>query len=188
MDDDADFRAWKHAHARAHHPVALDLIERLELKPGADVLELAERLDVALHNLAVAANTPSARALWAKVERLSKAIRELEAAVNDLSPVHEMIERWRLEDRGEGYRRHLAIRELVRAVRLLSCSQSSPRARPRVCGMHRSRWRRRNAWRATGLSRRRLSKLSCAGCLPHDRGFVSGLPPSRGEHRPAAGS
>ena len=31
-----------------------------------------------------------------------------------------------------------------------------------------------------GLSRRRLNKLSCAGWLPHDRGFVSGLPRSRG--------
>src|SRR5918999_6561765 len=30
------------------------------------------------------------------------------------------------------------------------------------------------------VSRRRLSKLSCAGWLPHDRGFVSGLPRSRG--------
>ena len=28
--------------------------------------------------------------------------------------------------------------------------------------------------------RRRLSKLSCAGWIPHDRGFVSGLPRSRG--------
>src|ERR1700730_16341593 len=27
--------------------------------------------------------------------------------------------------------------------------------------------------------RRRLNKLSCAGWLPHDRGFVSGLPCSR---------
>jgi hypothetical protein len=31
--------------------------------------------------------------------------------------------------------------------------------------------------------RRRLNKLSCAGWLPHDRGFVSGLPRSRGERR-----
>src|ERR687891_1852736 len=31
-----------------------------------------------------------------------------------------------------------------------------------------------------GVSRRRLNKLSCAGWLPHDRGFVSGLPRSRG--------
>ena len=31
-----------------------------------------------------------------------------------------------------------------------------------------------------GLSRRRLNKLSCAGWLPHDRGFVSGLPRSKG--------
>src|SRR5271168_2324760 len=28
--------------------------------------------------------------------------------------------------------------------------------------------------------RRRLNKLSCAGWLPHDRGFVSGLPRSKG--------
>ena len=34
-----------------------------------------------------------------------------------------------------------------------------------------------------GVSRRRLNKLSCAGWLPHDRGFVSGLPRSRGERR-----
>lgn len=31
--------------------------------------------------------------------------------------------------------------------------------------------------------RRRLNKLSCAGWVPHDRGFVSGLPRSRVEHR-----
>ena len=31
-----------------------------------------------------------------------------------------------------------------------------------------------------GMSRRRLNKLSCAGWLPHDRGFVSGLPRSKG--------
>jgi hypothetical protein len=31
--------------------------------------------------------------------------------------------------------------------------------------------------------RRRLNKLSCAGWLPHDRGSVSGLPQSSGEHR-----
>src|SRR6516165_2999008 len=31
--------------------------------------------------------------------------------------------------------------------------------------------------------RRRLNKLSCAGWLPHDRGFVSGLPRSKGERR-----
>ena len=31
-----------------------------------------------------------------------------------------------------------------------------------------------------GASRRRLNKLSCAGWLPHDRGFVSGLPRSKG--------
>ena len=31
--------------------------------------------------------------------------------------------------------------------------------------------------------RRRLNKLSCAGWLPHDRGFVSGLPRSKDEHR-----
>jgi len=31
--------------------------------------------------------------------------------------------------------------------------------------------------------RRRLSKLSCAGWLPHDRGFVPGLPRSRSERR-----
>ena len=31
-----------------------------------------------------------------------------------------------------------------------------------------------------GVSRRRLNKLSCAGWRPHDRGFVSGLPRSKG--------
>ena len=31
--------------------------------------------------------------------------------------------------------------------------------------------------------RRRLNKLSCAGWLPHDRSFVSGLPRSKDEHR-----
>src|ERR1700757_1715094 len=31
--------------------------------------------------------------------------------------------------------------------------------------------------------RRRLNKLSCAGWLPHDRGFVSGLPRSKDERR-----
>ena len=31
--------------------------------------------------------------------------------------------------------------------------------------------------------RRRLNKLSCADWVPHDRGFVSGLPRSRVEHR-----
>ena len=40
------------------------------------------------------------------------------------------------------------------------------------------------AWRCalaeTGPRRRRLNKLSCAGWLPHDRGFVSGLPRSKG--------
>ena len=38
------------------------------------------------------------------------------------------------------------------------------------------------------VSRRRLNKLSCAGWLPHDRGFVSGLPRSKGRasaERPA---
>ena len=34
-----------------------------------------------------------------------------------------------------------------------------------------------------GLSRRRLNKLSCAGWLPHDRGFVSGLPKGRASAR-----
>lgn len=34
--------------------------------------------------------------------------------------------------------------------------------------------------------RRRLIKLSCAGWLPQDRGFVSGLPLSNSEHRPWA--
>ena len=29
------------------------------------------------------------------------------------------------------------------------------------------------------VRRRRLNKLSCAGWLPHDRGFVSGLPHSK---------
>jgi hypothetical protein len=33
--------------------------------------------------------------------------------------------------------------------------------------------------------RRRLNKLSCAGWLPHDRGFVSGLPHSNDERRSA---
>jgi len=33
------------------------------------------------------------------------------------------------------------------------------------------------------IRRRRLNKLSCAGWLPHDRGFVSGLPRSSREHR-----
>ena len=38
--------------------------------------------------------------------------------------------------------------------------------------------------RAGGRTRRRrLNKLSCAGWVPHDRGFVSGLPHSRDEHR-----
>jgi hypothetical protein len=32
-------------------------------------------------------------------------------------------------------------------------------------------------------SRRRLNKLSCAGWLPHDRSFVSGLPRSKDERR-----
>ncbi len=36
--------------------------------------------------------------------------------------------------------------------------------------------------------RRRLNKLSCAGWLPHDRGFVSGLPHSRDERRFGTGS
>src|ERR1700756_2562229 len=31
--------------------------------------------------------------------------------------------------------------------------------------------------------RRRLNKLSCADWLPHDRGFVSGLPRSKDERR-----
>ena len=31
--------------------------------------------------------------------------------------------------------------------------------------------------------RRRLNKLSCAGWVPHDRGFVSGLPHSKDERR-----
>jgi hypothetical protein len=31
--------------------------------------------------------------------------------------------------------------------------------------------------------RRRLNKLSCAGWVPHDRGFVSGLPRSKDERR-----
>jgi hypothetical protein len=34
--------------------------------------------------------------------------------------------------------------------------------------------------------RRRLIKLSCAGWLPQDRGFVSGLPLSKGERHPWA--
>jgi hypothetical protein len=34
--------------------------------------------------------------------------------------------------------------------------------------------------------RRRLIKLSCAGWIPQDRGFVSGLPRSKGERRPWA--
>jgi hypothetical protein len=48
-----------------------------------------------------------------------------------------------------------------------------------------------DVWRNAGwrrVSRRRLNKLSCAGWLPHDRGFVPGLPRSKDERRPAAGS
>ena len=48
---------------------------------------------------------------------------------------------------------------------------------------------RRKMRRAGGRTRRRrLNKLSCAGWLPHDRGFVSGLPHSKGRasvRRPA---
>jgi hypothetical protein len=46
-----------------------------------------------------------------------------------------------------------------------------------------SRWR--SAGRTAGHLRRRLSKLSCAGWLPQDRRFVSGLPRSKRERRSA---
>src|SRR5246127_1461878 len=51
---------------------------------------------------------------------------------------------------------------------------SFPRQRrSRLIGAHSRRQARR----------RRLNKLSCAGWLPHDRGFVSGLPHSKDERR-----
>jgi hypothetical protein len=68
---------------------------------------------------------------------------------------------------------------------LLSCSRSSPWAGQRVSGMRRSRQQMAKRRADGGALRRRLSKLSCAGWLPHDRGFVSGLPRSKRERRSA---
>jgi hypothetical protein len=55
---------------------------------------------------------------------------------------------------------------------LLSCSRSSPWARRQVSGMRRTWWQTANPLAGGGASRRRVNKLSCAGWLPHDRGFV----------------
>ena len=51
--------------------------------------------------------------------------------------------------------------------------------------LFRGRGLRRSLVRTAGdrTRRRRLNKLSCAGWVPHDRGFVSGLPRSRDERR-----
>jgi hypothetical protein len=46
----------------------------------------------------------------------------------------------------------------------------------------------RNDWPGEGALRRRLNKLSWARWLPQDRRLISGLPRSREERRPAAGS
>jgi hypothetical protein len=66
---------------------------------------------------------------------------------------------------------------------LLSCLHSRCRAhyfvpRRRMDAGH--RWVRRAGDRTR---RRRLNKLSCAGWVPHDRGFVLGLPHSKDERR-----
>ena len=66
---------------------------------------------------------------------------------------------------------------------LLSCSLS--RSWAQFCV---PQWRRADdGVRTAGdrTRRRRLNKLSCAGWLPHDRGFVSGLPHSSDERRSA---
>ena len=63
---------------------------------------------------------------------------------------------------------------------LLSCSQSSPWADGGSPAGAEVGWRMAKRLAGGGVSRRRLNKLSCAGWLPHDRGFVSGLPRSRG--------
>ena len=70
---------------------------------------------------------------------------------------------------------------------LLSCSLSSTWSRLYGPAFRRMECLRdvqggRQGWR------RRLSKLSCAGWLPHDRGCVSGLPRSKCEPRHRAGS
>src|SRR4051794_29614266 len=66
---------------------------------------------------------------------------------------------------------------------LFSCLHSRCRARyfvPRRRMGAGRRWVRRPGDRTR---RRRLNKLSCAGWVPHDRGFVLGLPHSKDERR-----
>ena len=60
------------------------------------------------------------------------------------------------------------------AFKVFEHNYSFPRRRIVPVGVRRAGGRTR---------RRRLNKLSCAGWVPHDRGFVSGLPHSRDEHR-----
>jgi hypothetical protein len=54
-----------------------------------------------------------------------------------------------------------------------------------VSSMRRSRQQMAKRLAGDEALRRRLSKLSCAGWLPHDRRFVSGLPRSKRERRSA---
>ena len=75
--------------------------------------------------------------------------------------------------------RRVSVGKQVFSDRQLSCLHSRCRAhyfvpRRRMDAGH--RWVRRAGDRTR---RRRLNKLSCAGWIPHDRGFVSGLPHSR---------
>jgi aryl-alcohol dehydrogenase-like predicted oxidoreductase len=66
----------------------------------------------------------------------------------------------------------------VRFIGLFSCSHSRGRARIFAPPAAEETWLDAHSRRQT--RRRRLNKLSCAGWIPHDRGFVSGLPHSRG--------
>src|SRR5215469_1800948 len=67
-------------------------------------------------------------------------------------------------------------------AKLLSCSLSRVRARLFVSAGAEGAG---SGVRTAGdrIRRRRFNKLSCAGWLPHDRGFVSELPRSRSERR-----
>jgi len=83
---------------------------------------------------------------------------------------------------------HLGDEAVLKAVRAssspacLSCSLSRVRARLFVSAGAEGAG---SGVRTAGdrIRRRRFNKLSCAGWLPHDRGFVSELPRSRSERR-----
>jgi hypothetical protein len=82
--------------------------------------------------------------------------------------------------------RTIAFEEMLHfglACNLLSCSQSRTWTQTLVSGKTGTRLNKQAHTAGGRDQRRRLNKLSCAGWLPHDRGFRLGLPRSRSERR-----